>query len=280
MNDPHFKLTPVLQQQICAYIRAGGFPDSSAEALGVPAEVFRRWLRYGQSKRPNPLYRGFLLAVREAQAHARVQAEMRAHQDRPLEWLKNGPGKETDRLPGWTSPVKPAQPKKRGGGLSLQRTLELCQALLQALTPYPEAREAAAEALHKSGWLRDDPDAPPEAVAVVSPAEPESQAQPRDNPAGPADHSPTSTAPPAPPPPVMETKCFDVAPARLPTCPQVSVKAAPTRGEPAVNPERTHKQGTTAARSGEETPREKPRKTGPGPWDPLDAGHWIVFSSP
>jgi hypothetical protein len=282
MNDPHYHLTPGVRQRILDLIHYGAFPETAAEAAGIPVKVFRRWLGYGEAKRPNPLYRDFLLAVRTAQAETRVLAEHEALHHRPLDWLKNGPGKETARMPGWTSPVKAATPNKKQGGMSLARTLELCQALLQALTPYPEAREAAAEALHKGGWLREDPDGTPaEAAPVVETVE-----TPNDNPAPPAElapdvpECPASPAPTPPVLPVMETKCFDAAPAWLPAGrPEVSVKACSTRGEPAVNPQPTHSEAPSRASGSGGLPREKTVKSGPAPWDPLDAGHWIVFSS-
>src|SRR5262245_47982131 len=240
MNDPHFSLTPEIHQKIVNLIHFGGFPDTAAEAAGIPCEVFHRWLRYGQSKRPNPLYRNFLLAVRKAQAEARLTAEHRALEDRPLDWLKNGPGKETARLPGWTSPIKPATPSKRKGGMSARRAQELITILLEALTPFPEARVAVAEALSKGGWITDAPDGPPaEASADLPPRSPvETERQPRDNPAPPVEGTPVAAeacpATPAPGPgfpppsvkepvgppalPVMETKCLDTVqpPARVP----------------------------------------------------------------
>jgi hypothetical protein len=36
-----------------------------------------------------------------------LAAETTAHQDLPLSWPKQGPGKETPTSPGWTTPVKP-----------------------------------------------------------------------------------------------------------------------------------------------------------------------------
>src|SRR5262245_4893508 len=167
MNDPRFVLTGEVKQMICGLNRAGAFTESAAEAAGIPCEVFHRWLRFGQSKRPNPLYRNFLLAVRQSQGYARVTAEHQAHDDRPVDWLRNGPGKETARMPGWTSPIRPATPTKRKGGLSARRAQELITILLEALTPFPEARIAVAEALAKGGWIHSPEAPPPESSAEL-----------------------------------------------------------------------------------------------------------------
>src|SRR5437016_1349666 len=137
MNDSRYSLTPEIQSSLCNLIHAGAFPENAAEAIGIPAHILHRWMRYGQAQRPVPVYRDFLQAVRMAQAHARVVAEHRALEDAPLQWLKSGPGKETSRMPGWTSPVKAATPTRRGAGLSAGRVQELIGVLLAALTPFP-----------------------------------------------------------------------------------------------------------------------------------------------
>ncbi len=67
MARPRYRLTPALQEQIVAYIRAGGFPHVAAEAAGLPRRVFKRWLERGQRSDAPPDYRAFALAVMEAQ---------------------------------------------------------------------------------------------------------------------------------------------------------------------------------------------------------------------
>src|SRR6516164_9462118 len=93
--------TPDLEQVVAAYIRAGGFPHVAAEAAGVPRAVFEGWLRRAQAARPGAAYRRFADAVRLAQAQARLGAEIAALKDKPLDWLKAGPGKERPDAPGW-----------------------------------------------------------------------------------------------------------------------------------------------------------------------------------
>jgi hypothetical protein len=139
--------TPELQQSICAFIRAGGFPRVAAEAAGVPAAVFERWLRRGKRRRAPDCYRAFAEAVAQARAQARLAAELQAFEKRPLDWLKCGPGRETAADPGWASAPKPVS---RGGAdadtPSLPpEVLAVFQRLLEVLAPFPEARALAQD---------------------------------------------------------------------------------------------------------------------------------------
>jgi hypothetical protein len=78
----------------------------------------------------------------------------------------------------------------------------------------------------------------------------------------------------------VETNGHDAAPPLVPAgCPQVPVKAVSTCSEPAVNPQRSDNGMSTGVSGSGGVVREKPGKTGPEPWDPLDDGHWTVFSS-
>jgi hypothetical protein len=140
--------TADVQQRICAFIRAGGFPRVAAEAAGVPARVFERWLRRGRTKRAPDVYRAFAAAVAEARAQARLAAELQVFDKRPLDWLKCGPGRETHTDPGWASAPKPVVGDAAAGDLSqLPEVLAVFQKLLEALAPFPEARVVAAEVI-------------------------------------------------------------------------------------------------------------------------------------
>jgi hypothetical protein len=142
------RLTPAVQQAITAYIRAGGFPHVAAEAAGVPRAVFQRWLRRGQEAGARRAYRQFAAAVRQALAQARLGAEIAVLKNRPLDWLKCGPGREAPGSPGWTGTVKaPAAAGPRANPLLRPEMQELLAGLLQALSPFPEARAAAAATL-------------------------------------------------------------------------------------------------------------------------------------
>src|SRR5271170_2565226 len=103
MNPSRYKLTPEIEKAIVAYILAGGFADVAAEAAGIPREVFERWCRKGEQARAAPRYRAFALAVRKAVAQARLGAEVSVRKDKPLDWLRGGPGRETAGRTGWTA---------------------------------------------------------------------------------------------------------------------------------------------------------------------------------
>jgi hypothetical protein len=148
MNS-HYKLTIEVQSEICAFIRAGGFPHVAAEAAGIPKDVFESWLARGRKRGKRNAYHDFADAIRQAVAQARLAAEIKAFQDDPVTWLKQGPGKETADSPGWTTTVKPII---REGNQTINVLLSpemqgVFAAILQVLAPYPEARAAVAQAL-------------------------------------------------------------------------------------------------------------------------------------
>src|SRR5262245_30471305 len=132
MNDLRHRLTPEVQELICNFVRAGGFPHVAAVAAGIPVKTFNSWMRWGGAKRPVPLYRDFREAVEQAQAIARLAAETQALRKAPLSWLRFGPGRETGKLPGWTDAVKPAKQEKRIG-MSVTHLRELIPIMLEAL---------------------------------------------------------------------------------------------------------------------------------------------------
>ena len=150
------RLTPELQQRICAYIHAGGFPHVAAEALGVPRELFDTWLRRGGEPRARQPYREFAAAVRRAAAEARLGKEIATFKERPLDWLRYGPGKETEQSPGWTAAPAPTfQPAAADiNPLEIPEVVELLNGLVDALGPIPEAREALGRYLERASRPR------------------------------------------------------------------------------------------------------------------------------
>ncbi|GIW81845.1 MAG: hypothetical protein KatS3mg105_3652 [Gemmatales bacterium] len=101
-----FRLTKDFEKQVTDYVRAGGFDWVAAEAAGVPWSVYMRWLGRGRRRDARNPYRSFYLSVMQAKAQARLKAEIVCREERPLEWLRYGPGREDNR-PGWTSAAKP-----------------------------------------------------------------------------------------------------------------------------------------------------------------------------
>jgi hypothetical protein len=141
------QLTATVQQSIVAYLRAGGFAHVAAEAAGVPRELFEEWLRKGRTPGAPARYRAFHQAVMEAQAQGRLGAEVAVRNERPLDWLRNGPGRDAPDRPGWSAPVRPEADAGRAAVLLQPEVQALIQALLGALEAFPEARAAAAAAL-------------------------------------------------------------------------------------------------------------------------------------
>lgn len=151
MAGPRYRLTLALQEKIVAFIRAGGFAHVAAEAAGLPREVFARWLARGERGGAPANYRAFARAVREAEAQARLHAELNVRDVKPLDWLKAGPGKTTTDNPGWSNPGKAgAVSADAGKGDRAQMRSEVMHLLgrcAEQLAAYPDARAAL------SAWL-------------------------------------------------------------------------------------------------------------------------------
>jgi hypothetical protein len=151
MARSRFQLTSEIQHTILSFIRGGGFPEVASEAAGIPHEVFNRWRRRGEKRGAASRYRAFALAVRQAIAQARLRAEVEVYKDRPLDWLRNGPGRETGDRPGWTGNAR-----ARTGTVSAEMDVfampevrELILRFLEAVEPHPEAHAALAEVAGK-----------------------------------------------------------------------------------------------------------------------------------
>ncbi len=140
-----------VQRTIVAYVRAGAYPAVAAEAAGVSAATFRAWMQRGAARRAAAKYRDFRAAVIEASAQARVTAELACFADDPKTWLTKGPGRETAETPGWSGVVRPvvALTDNRSVNLLTDPTSSaLLTMLLAALSPFPDARRAAIDALN------------------------------------------------------------------------------------------------------------------------------------
>lgn len=149
MSSTQPKLTPAIQQAIVAYVRAGGFPHVAAEAAGVPADVFERWLQLGERPRAAAKYREFADAVRQAAAQARLGAEVTARTDKPLDWLRGGPGRAAPHSDGWTGPARAPSAASADSPLLSPEVQQLVTTLLDALADHPQARAAVAAALQQ-----------------------------------------------------------------------------------------------------------------------------------
>jgi hypothetical protein len=145
-------LTPAIEKTIVAYVRAGGYAHIAAEAAGIPREVFEEWMRKGEAKRSSKMYKHFAEEVRRAEAQARLGAEVAALKDKPMDWLKAGPGKETTVKPGWSALAKPLSGAAKEMHMlmdpGVQRFLAV---LLRALEPHPEIRAVVVSVLTELG---------------------------------------------------------------------------------------------------------------------------------
>ncbi len=157
--------TPTLkiERTITSYIRAGGFAHVAAEAAGIPLAVFQDWLKCGEAPEATGRIRDFFIAVRQAEAQVRLGAEIQALKEKPMDWLKSGPGRETADRPGWTAPARPKSRAEEAPFDALQHPelQKMFAALMDVLAPFPDARKAVTEAIstppvaHGKGRKRD-----------------------------------------------------------------------------------------------------------------------------
>lgn len=146
------RLTPEVHQTIVAYLRAGGYPHVAAEAAGIPYRVFRGWLRTGSRGDSAKRYRAFARDVVQAIAQTRLLAESEVFKHDKRTWLRNGPGKEAEQIPGWSNPPRAEgrAPWEQGPTdlLRSPEVLDLIRRLRTALEPFPEARDAVLDQLN------------------------------------------------------------------------------------------------------------------------------------
>ena len=149
MSDKRYRLTPQLRGQIVAGVRSGGYAHVVAEAWGVPRSTFDDWLKRGEGKNARDPYLAFAHEMRQAEAQARLRAEMQVFQSDPKVWLEHGPCRETPTRPGWSVSVKPAEAAAEDSRNALldPELMQLFRTLLGVLAPFPEARVKVAESL-------------------------------------------------------------------------------------------------------------------------------------
>ena len=152
MSEKQIRLTPELRKQIVSGIRAGGYPYVAAEAFGVSKDLFDHWLDQGNEKTALVPYRSFAHEVRQAFAQARLRAEIAGYEKDPKLWLVNGPGRESEQRPGWSTSVQRAEAAEEARNVLLDLELmQLLHTLLKVLEPYPEARAQVAQIMMNDG---------------------------------------------------------------------------------------------------------------------------------
>lgn len=148
-DDPvpdHPNLT--VQGLICLYIRKGAFSHIAAMAAGIPEGVFHDWLKAAEGKHSRR-FRKFKDAVMQAEAQARVKAELAVFEANPRAWLREGPGRHQGSRVGWSVPV-PGPSVTNQMQVNIQHSPEwsaLWSEILARAAPFPEARAALADAL-------------------------------------------------------------------------------------------------------------------------------------
>jgi hypothetical protein len=140
MNRP--EPDEALTARVAAYIRGGAYPEVAAQAAGIAPGRLRRWLARGAKKGASAPLKAFCQAVKQAEAVARLQAEVAALKAKPLDWLRHGPGRPREDRDGWTAA---ARAERTTETTEPELPWALVHELVTRLEPWPEARVAVAE---------------------------------------------------------------------------------------------------------------------------------------
>jgi hypothetical protein len=140
-------LTAKIVAEICNRLKAGASERVAVESVDLAWELYQQWLDRAAKPRAGKIYRRLAREVVQAQAHARLMAEMQVRDSDAKAWLLHGPGRETASKPGWGAAAKPSEGEQADGSCKL--LFELCAVVLEALAGYPEARAAVAAALER-----------------------------------------------------------------------------------------------------------------------------------
>jgi hypothetical protein len=128
------RITPDIEKNILARIRAGSHPRAAAESAGVPRHILRQWLTRGR-KQANGRFRQFWLHLYQAQGQALAKAGIDVREQDVKFWLRYGPGQER------RSARKPTA-QQREGAVAVTEVMQLLSRLTQRLEPFPDARQA------------------------------------------------------------------------------------------------------------------------------------------
>jgi hypothetical protein len=157
MSNRAVRLTSELIKDVANFIRAGGYPEVAAEALGIPVDVFHTWMHEGNGRRRNDRRRMLGESVRKAAAQARLKAEVELFANDPAKWLLHGPGKETPTRPGWS--LMPHASCQLGTGLSspdASQSWQFVQELYAVLQKHPAAHAEVLELCRSRGVPIDE----------------------------------------------------------------------------------------------------------------------------
>ena len=106
----------------------------------------------GQASDAKEPYRSFAREIADAQAKARLRAEMTLFERDPKSWLLHGPGRESETAAGWSVTVKPADGITESRNALLDPELmQLFHVVMQVLRPHPDISARVAQALTHQG---------------------------------------------------------------------------------------------------------------------------------
>jgi hypothetical protein len=146
------RLTALTVEAICTRLRAGGSEMVAVQAAGVPWKSYQKWLAQASRPRAGKLYRQLAEGIDQAQAQARLLAEIAVRDSDAKAWLLHGPGRETAERPGWGAAAR--ADASAGAGAERIEVEELCALALRVLLPFPEARALLSAALEKWDAVR------------------------------------------------------------------------------------------------------------------------------
>ncbi len=150
-----FRIESAARQKLLAFIRGGGHPEAAAVAVGLDVKVFRDAMRLGKSSDKRGARYIFMKEVEQAWAIARLAGDVKMYREKPIEWLKNGPGQALVigrwRLLG--GPGQKKDPTKHAGG-NLEAVGEFLAWCLEGLEPFPEARKALGDRVAQTAMTK------------------------------------------------------------------------------------------------------------------------------
>ncbi len=150
-----FRLDPLVRQKLLAFIRGGGHPEAAAVAVGLDVKTFREVMILGKRSARKNERTIFMKEVEAAWAVARLAGDVKMHKEKPIEWLKNGPG-QAFAIGRWKQMGSSAKGKNstRKGPEDWEGVGEFLAWCMEGLEPFPEARKALGDRVAQSAMKK------------------------------------------------------------------------------------------------------------------------------
>jgi hypothetical protein len=144
------RLTPELEHQILAFIRAGSFVHDAFRAAGVPDRAWQRWMDPAHTRGK---FYNLQNKIKQAQATARIIAAQSVKKDDPFKWLANGPARDAPGEPGWAAMANPVEPTATGkiDPLQFPEFVRFVNNVRIVMALFPEARKALDDLMLAEG---------------------------------------------------------------------------------------------------------------------------------